>query len=120
MAVRVAFHRRGFPRRAALPAALVAFGLLFSAIAGLRAAPDIEFGRYLATQCLTCHRPGPPNPAAGAIPNIFGMAEPRFTALVKGYREKKLPNPVMQTAVGNLKDDEIEALAAYFARTTRP
>ena len=122
MADRMLFDRRGFARRVALPVAALAVGMLLAQIVATRAAPDIELGRYLATQCLTCHRPGAPNPApgGGAIPNIFGMAEPRFATLVKAYRAKQLPNPVMQTAVGNLKDDEIEALAAYFARTTRP
>jgi cytochrome c len=93
-----------------------------SAAPAAHAAPDIELGRYLANQCLTCHRAGgsPAAAGTGAIPNIFGMAEPRFATLVKAYRAKQLPNEVMQNAVGNLKDDEIEALAAYFARTTRP
>ena len=121
MADRIAFDRRGFSRRAAFSAAVLAVGELLAASTATSAAPDIELGRYLATQCVTCHRPGAPNPAGGgAIPNIFGMAEPRFATLVKAYRAKQLPNQVMQNAVGNLKDDEIEALAAYFARTTRP
>jgi cytochrome c len=79
--------------------------------------PDLEFGRYLATECVTCHR----SPTAGgAIPNIFGMAPPRFTTLIKAYRDKQLPNPVMQNIAGRLKDDEIEALAHYFSITKRP
>jgi cytochrome c len=81
------------------------------------AAPDIELGRYLAGQCLTCHRAAT---AAGAIPNIFGMAAPRFATLIKAYREKQLPNPVMQSVAAGLKDEDIEALAAYFAATKRP
>ena len=48
------------------------------------------------------------------------MAELRFTELVKAYRDKRLSNAVMQTIAGRLKDDEIEALAAFFARTKRP
>jgi cytochrome c len=79
--------------------------------------PDLEFGRYLAAECLTCHR----SPTTGgAIPNIFGMAAPRFIALIKAYRDKQLPNPVMQSIAGRLKDDEIEALAHYFSVTKRP
>ena len=78
---------------------------------------DLEFGRYLATECVTCHRT---MTAGGAIPNIFGMAEAKFTTLVKAYREKQLPNPVMQSVAGRLKDDEIDALAHYFAVTKRP
>lgn len=78
---------------------------------------DLEFGRYLATECLTCHRSAI---TGGAIPNIFGMAEPRFVVLIKAYRDKQLPNPVMQNVAGRLKDDEIDALAHFFAVTKRP
>ena len=78
---------------------------------------DLELGRYLASECLTCHRSAT---ATSAIPNIFGMAAPRFITLVKAYREKQLPNEVMQNIAGRLKDEEIEALAHYFAVTIRP
>jgi len=78
---------------------------------------DLELGRYLASECLTCHRSAT---ATSTIPNIFGMAAPRFITLVKAYREKQLPNEVMQNIAGRLKDEEIEALAHYFAVTKRP
>ena len=78
---------------------------------------NIEFGRYLASECMTCHRSAT---VGGAIPNIFGMAAPRFVVLVKAYRDKQLPNPVMQNVAGRLKDDEIDALAHFFAVTKRP
>lgn len=78
---------------------------------------DLEFGRYLATECLTCHRSG----AAGtAIPNIFGMQEATFATLIKAYRDKQLPNPVMQSVASRLKDDEIDALAHFFAVSKKP
>lgn len=78
---------------------------------------DLELGRYLATECMTCHRSAT---VGGAIPNIFGMAEARFSVLVKAYRDKQLPNPVMQSVASRLKDDEIDALAHYFAMTKKP
>ena len=88
------------------------------ALAGVAAGRgDIELGRYLAAECLTCHRTAT---ATSTIPNIFGMAAPRFTTLIKAYRDKQLPNPVMQNIAGRLKDEDIEALAAYFAATKRP
>lgn len=78
---------------------------------------DLEFGRYLATECLTCHRSAT---AGSTIPNIFGMAEPRFSVLIKAYRDKQLPNQVMQSVAGRLNDDEIETLAYYFSVTKNP
>jgi len=81
------------------------------------AAPDVELGRYLSRECVTCHRSAT---ATSTIPNIFGMAEKTFAEVVKAYREKRLNNAVMQNIAERLKDDEIEALAAYFARTKRP
>jgi cytochrome c len=80
------------------------------------AATDIELGRYLATECMTCHRAAT---AGGAIPNIFGMAETTFAEFIKGYRDGKLPNPVMQNIARRLTDQEIAALARYFA-TAKP
>jgi len=81
------------------------------------AAPDIELGRYLSNECLTCHRSAT---ATSTIPNIFGMTENTFADVIKAYRDKRLGNAVMQGIAERLKDDEIEALAAYFSRTTRP
>jgi cytochrome c553 len=90
---------------------------VFSLAGGAAGRGDIELGRYLAAECLTCHRTAT---ATGTIPNIFGMSAPRFTTLIKAYRDKQLPNPVMQNIAGRLKDEDIEALAAYFAATKRP
>jgi cytochrome c553 len=81
------------------------------------AAPDVELGRYLGAECLTCHRAAT---ASSTIPNIFGIAPATFAQVMKSYRSGQLANPVMQNIAGRLKDDEIEALAAYFATLKRP
>ena len=90
---------------------------LFLAPATALAGPDIELGRYLSSECTTCHRSAT---ATSTIPNIFGIPEKNLTDLIKAYRDKRLENAVMQNVAARLKDDEIEALAAYFARTKRP
>jgi cytochrome c553 len=97
--------------------ALLVGGSIVFGLATSGAAPDLELGRYLAAECLVCHRAAT---ATGAIPNIFGRPQQDLTQAMRAYREKQLPNPVMQTITGRLKDDEIEALAAYFATTPRP
>jgi cytochrome c len=103
--------------RLPLNVACASLTLTISSSACLAQKVDLEFGRYLATECLTCHRSAT---VGGAIPNIFGMSEPRFTVLIKAYRDKQLPNPVMQSVASRLKDDEIDALAHYFAVTKKP
>jgi cytochrome c553 len=85
--------------------------------ADIAAATDIELGRYLATECMTCHRAAA---AGGAIPDIFGMAEARLAETIRAYRDRKLPNPVMQSIASRLTDEEIAALARYFASATKP
>ena len=87
------------------------------AVAPVAAAADVELGRYLASECMTCHRGAG---ATSTIPNIFGLAERHLTDVIRAYRAKQLPNPVMQSVAGRLKDDEIAALAAYFATTPKP
>lgn len=84
---------------------------------GMAGASDIELGRYLAADCMACHRP---TTGTGTIPNIFGMAETRFIEAIKAYREKTRPNQVMQNAVGRLTDEEVASLALYFAKTLKP
>jgi cytochrome c len=74
---------------------------------------DVELGEYLSAECVTCHR------LSGdydGIPPIVGWPVEHFFAVMLEYRHKKRPNPVMQTATSNLTDEEIGALAAYFAQ----
>ena len=80
-------------------------------------AADIELGRYLGTECMTCHRAAS---ATSTIPNIFGVPAPHLAEVIRAYRDKKLPNEVMQNIAARLKDDEIDALAAYFSQTKQP
>jgi cytochrome c553 len=78
---------------------------------------DMELGRYLAGECMTCHRAAT---ATSTIPNIFGLDEAHILAVLKAYRNKELPNPVMQNIAGRLGDDEIAALALFFSKTRQP
>jgi cytochrome c553 len=80
-------------------------------------AADVELGRYLASECITCHGVAK---ATDTIPEIHGMAETTFAEVVKAYREKRLQNQVMQNVAMRLKDEEIAALAAYFATAKKP
>ncbi len=100
-------------------AALVLTAGFFVAAAAETAATraaDIELGRYLSSECVTCHGAAK---AHDTIPNIYGISETTFAEVVKAYRDKSLANPVMQNIAGRLSDDDIAALAAYFATAER-
>jgi cytochrome c len=77
---------------------------------------DIELGRYLATECMTCHRAA----TGSAIPNIFGLPETTFADVLRAYREKRLPNEVMRSIASRLNDEDIASLALFFATTKKP
>ncbi|MEM9341670.1 MAG: c-type cytochrome [Pseudomonadota bacterium] len=72
---------------------------------------DIEYGEYLASECLTCHQADGDN---DGIPGIVGLDPEYFVMAMHAYRAKHRENPVMQLVAGRLADDEIAALAAYF------
>jgi cytochrome c553 len=80
-------------------------------------AADVELGRYLATECMTCHGASKTD---STIPDIFGKPESVVDQQLKAYRDKRLPNEVMQIVASRLKDDEIAALAAYFRTAKKP
>ena len=105
--------------RILLPVIAVAFATTIPVRHGAGAAlkADVELGRYLASECMTCHRAGT---ATSAIPNLLGMAESTFGIVMRAYRDRELPNPVMQNIASRLTDDEIAALALYFSTTNQP
>jgi cytochrome c len=73
---------------------------------------DVEYGEYLAQECATCHqRTG----SDLGIPSITGWPEEDFVVAMHAYRRGLRPHQVMQMVAQRLADDEIAALAAYFA-----
>ncbi|MDJ0627325.1 MAG: c-type cytochrome [Rhodobacter sp.] len=73
---------------------------------------DSEYGEYLSSECLTCHRA---DGAAEGIPSITFWPEEDFVIAMHAYKRKLRPHPVMQMMAGRLNNEEIAALAAYFA-----
>lgn len=73
---------------------------------------DAEYGEYLAQECLTCHQ------RSGSdlgIPAITGWPTEDFVVAMHAYRSSLRPHQVMQMMAQRLGDEEIAALAAYFA-----
>ena len=90
---------------------------IVTAYAPAAAAADVELGRYLSSECMTRHGTARSD---STIPEIHGLGETHFVEVIKAYRAKTLPNPVMQSVAGRLRDEEIAALAAYYATAKKP
>ncbi len=72
---------------------------------------DPEYGEYLSSECLTCHKA---DGTADGIPSITQWPTEDFVVAMHAYKEKLRPHPVMQMMASRLSDEEIAALAAYF------
>lgn len=75
---------------------------------------DPAYGEYLSAQCVTCHR-APATAHDGNIPPIVGLPSPAFVEALLAYRNGQRDNQVMRNVTSTLGDEEIAALAAYFA-----
>jgi cytochrome c len=78
----------------------------------LRLEGDPAYGAYLSSECTTCHQT---DGTDQGIPSITRWPEVDFVAAMHAYKRKLRPHPVMQMMAGRLSNDEIAALAAYFA-----
>jgi cytochrome c553 len=69
------------------------------------------YGRHLAGECTSCHRP---DGAPSAIPSVLGKTQDEFIALLTAYRDGRKTNQVMISVAKSLDDEQMAALAAYF------
>ena len=73
---------------------------------------DPDYGAYLSSECTTCHQA---DGSDQGIPSVTGWPEEDFVVAMHAYKDRLRPHPVMQMMAGRLSNDEIAALAAYFA-----
>ena len=74
---------------------------------------DTDYGEYLASECKTCHQQ---DGSDQGIPSITQWPTDDFVVAMHAYKRKIRPHPVMQMMANRLSDEEIAALAAYFAQ----
>jgi cytochrome c len=73
---------------------------------------DLAWGEYLSSECLTCHKR---DGSDEGIPSITQWPAEDFVIAMHAYKQSLRPHPVMQMMASRLSDEEIAALAAYFA-----
>ena len=75
---------------------------------------DSELGRHLASQCLACHSA----PDGIRMPGLSGMSERDFTEAIDSFRSRRRTSQIMSPIAERLSDEDIAALARYFAGTS--
>lgn len=88
--------------------------LLFSAAAAADVGNHL---RVLAASCAACH--GSNGNSVGGTPVLAGLDADHFKLQMKSFRSGDRVSTVMHHHAKGLTDDEIDALASYFAATPR-
>lgn len=89
--------------------------LFLSALIALPAsAADAAAGEQKAAVCAGCH--GPKGVSSNAQwPNLAGQQSAYLVNQLKAFKDGSRTNPMMQSIVASLTDDDINNLAAYFS-----
>jgi sulfide dehydrogenase cytochrome subunit len=77
-------------------------------------AQDASIGRNLAATCANCH--GTNGQARGdTVAPLAGMAAERIITTFNAYKTGALPATIMHQIAKGYTDDQVKAIAAYFA-----
>ncbi|WP_114391217.1 c-type cytochrome [Notoacmeibacter marinus] len=94
------------------------YGQVEIAIAGVgEVTADLDYGEYLAGECVSCHAVDGPKQAQ--IPAIAGRNREALIRAMVEYRTGFRKNKVMQTVMTTKGNEEIAALAAWYAAIER-
>ena len=74
---------------------------------------DIPYGEYLASECASCHVEGAVS--TSGVPRIDNLGREDILLALLQYRVGARSNQTMISVAARLNDEEIAALAAYFA-----
>jgi cytochrome c553 len=75
--------------------------------------PDPNLGRNLAAACASCH--GTNGVSRADIPGLAGRDPAEIARLMQDFRSGKRSATVMHQIARGYGDDQVEAIAAYFA-----
>ena len=76
-----------------------------------------RLGQHLAQECTGCHRL---DGTDSGIAPINGWDVDRFIASIKFYQTGERSNPVMVSVAKSLDEEQVRALAAYYATLPKP
>jgi cytochrome c553 len=94
-------------------AVFVVAALASSATVVLTAHAEDKVARNLAATCTGCH--GTDGVSQGGVPTIAGVEKERILTLLKEFRDGKRPATVMHQHSKGYTDEQLEAIAGWFA-----
>jgi len=74
---------------------------------------DAGQARYVAANCANCH--GTAGTARGGMPSLAGQSKERLAESFRAFRDGKRPATVMHQIAKGYTDQQIDAMAEYFA-----
>lgn len=95
-----------------MTAVMVRWLTLVLAVIPSVAGADAKAGEKKAQLCLLCHKP---NNQVAYVPTLEGQPREYLYLQIKAYKERRRPDPVMQTNVASLSDRDMRDIAEYFA-----
>ena len=103
--------------RIPLPAALAALALPIAC--GTASAADTDASalraRNHAAACTNCHGPQGRPPAGSPIPALAGRSQSELVSQMQAFKAGKRPATVMHQIAKGYSDDQIAAIAGWFA-----
>jgi cytochrome c553 len=75
--------------------------------------PDPDLGRNLAAACANCH--GTNGASRAGMPGLAGRDPSELARLMQDFRSGKRPATVMHQIAKGYSDEQVAAIAAYFA-----
>jgi sulfide dehydrogenase cytochrome subunit len=76
---------------------------------------DPTASRNLAASCFTCHGTEG-NSVGGVPPSLAGRERAELVQMLKDFKTGKRPATIMHQQAKGYTDEQLEAIAAYFAR----
>lgn len=71
-----------------------------------------DYGAYLSSACVTCHRAGASD---NRIPSLAGRSREDILTALAAFKSGARASPVMQDIAAHLADDEMVALATHYS-----
>lgn len=95
---------------------LAVFAVLGLAAQGAIAKGNVQAGKAKAAQvCAACHGADGAKPSAPDQPVLAGQYADYLAKALADYKSGKRANPIMKAFAGQLSEQEIEDVAAWFA-----